>query len=69
LKVLKLQVIPAILTLVQTGAAEGASCQEIFLRLWEAAHKAALLPTPPLPAPLLDPPRGPIPYLSEPWYC
>jgi hypothetical protein len=59
----------AALQLVQTGEAEGASRQEIFLRLWEAAHKAALLPIPPLPAPLIDPPRSPIPYLSEPWYC
>jgi radical SAM superfamily enzyme YgiQ (UPF0313 family) len=59
----------AALKLVQTGEAEGASRQEIFGRLWEAAHKAALLPTPPLRAPIIDPPRDPIPYLSEPWYC
>jgi radical SAM superfamily enzyme YgiQ (UPF0313 family) len=59
----------AALQIVQTGEAEGASRQEIFLRLWDAAHKAAQLPTPPLPAPTLAAPRGPIPYLSEPWYC
>jgi radical SAM superfamily enzyme YgiQ (UPF0313 family) len=57
------------LQLVQSGEAEGASRREIFLRLWEAAHKAAALTTPPLPAPTQAQPRGPIPYLSEPWYC
>jgi radical SAM superfamily enzyme YgiQ (UPF0313 family) len=57
------------LQLVQSGEAEGANRQEIFSRLWEAAHKAAALPTPPLPEPTQAPPRGPIPYLSEPWYC
>ena len=31
--------------LVQSGEAEGASRQEIFSRLWAAAHKAAALPT------------------------
>jgi len=57
------------LQLVQSGEAAGASRQEIFSRLWDAAHKAAGLPPPPLPAPAQAPPRGPIPYLSEPWYC
>jgi radical SAM superfamily enzyme YgiQ (UPF0313 family) len=57
------------LQLVQSGEAEGGSRQDIFSRLWEAAHKAAALPTPPLPEPTQAPPRGPIPYLSEPWYC
>jgi radical SAM superfamily enzyme YgiQ (UPF0313 family) len=57
------------LQLVQSGEAAGADRQEIFWRLWDAAHKAAALPTPPLPAPTQAPPRGPIPYLSEPWYC
>jgi radical SAM superfamily enzyme YgiQ (UPF0313 family) len=57
------------LQLVQSAAAEGASRQEIFARLWQATHKAAALPTPPLPAPTQAPRRGPIPYLSEPWYC
>lgn len=57
------------LQLVQSGEAAGANRQEIFWRLWDAAHKAASLPTPPLPAPPQAPPRGPIPYLSEPWYC
>jgi radical SAM superfamily enzyme YgiQ (UPF0313 family) len=57
------------LQLVQSGEAEGASRQEIFSRLWGAAHKAAALTPPPLPEPTQAPPRGPIPYLSEPWYC
>jgi hypothetical protein len=57
------------LQLVQSGEAEGASRHEIFARLWAAAYKAAALPTPPLPTPTQAPRRGPIPYLSEPWYC
>jgi hypothetical protein len=57
------------LQLVQSGEAEGASRQEIFSRLWGAVHKAAALPTPPLPESTQAPPRGPLPYLSEPWYC
>jgi radical SAM superfamily enzyme YgiQ (UPF0313 family) len=57
------------LQLVHSGEAEGASRREIFCRLWEAVHKAAVLPTPTLPEPAGVPRRGPIPYLSEPWYC
>jgi radical SAM superfamily enzyme YgiQ (UPF0313 family) len=57
------------LKLVQSGEAEGAGRREIFTRLWSAAHKAAALSIPSLPAPMVAPPRGPIPYLSEPWYC
>jgi radical SAM superfamily enzyme YgiQ (UPF0313 family) len=57
------------LQLVQSGEAEGASRREIFTRLWTAAHKAAELPVAALPKPTVAPPRGPIPYLNEPWYC
>ena len=57
------------LSLVQNGEAEGAYRRAIFLRLWEAAHKAAERPVPPVPMPVVPPPRGPIPYLNEPWYC
>lgn len=57
------------LTLVQHGEAEKASRPEIFARLWTAAHQAAGRPIPPLPAPVVAPQRGPIPYLNEPWYC
>jgi radical SAM superfamily enzyme YgiQ (UPF0313 family) len=59
----------AVLTLVQSGEAEEASRREIFTRLWAAAHKAAEQPVTPLPEPIVASPRGPIPYLSEPWYC
>lgn len=59
----------AALHLVQSGEAEGASRQDIFRRLWEAAHKAATLPVSPVPKPEPGLQRGPIPYLSEPWYC
>ena len=47
--------------LVQSGEAEGASRQEIFSRLWAAAHKAAALPTPPLPASTQAPHVAPFP--------
>ncbi len=57
------------LQLVQSGEAEGASRCELFTRLWDAAHKAAAIPTPALPKPIVAPARGPIPYLNEPWYC
>jgi len=59
----------AALQLVQSSEAEGASRRDIFLRLWQAAHKAAGLFAPPLPPPIGSAPRGPIPYLNEPWYC
>jgi radical SAM superfamily enzyme YgiQ (UPF0313 family) len=57
------------LKLVQSGEAEGATRRDLFSRLWHAVHKAATLPTPPLPTPIVAPSRGPIPYLNEPWYC
>jgi hypothetical protein len=57
------------LKLVQSGEAETASRQEIFARLWAAAHKAAGLPAGAVPEPVVAPRRGPIPYLDEPWYC
>ena len=57
------------LQLVQSGEAEDAARREIFERLWHAAHKAAQVPAPPVPAPAAPPARGPIPYLDEPWYC
>jgi radical SAM superfamily enzyme YgiQ (UPF0313 family) len=57
------------LSLVQSGEAEGADRRAIFLRLWEAAYKAAERPVPPVLAPAVPAPRGPIPYLNEPWYC
>ncbi|HEY7492960.1 MAG TPA: CUAEP/CCAEP-tail radical SAM protein [Candidatus Tectomicrobia bacterium] len=57
------------LKLVQSGEAEDVGRYEIFTRLWAAAHKAADLSMPPVPEPVLAPRRGPIPYLSEPWYC
>lgn len=55
--------------LVQNGEAEGASRPDLFGRLWHAAHKAAQIPPPPIPAPAVTPPRAPVPYLDEPWYC
>ena len=57
------------LQVVQSGEAEGASRREIFERLWHAAHKAARIPAPPIPAPVAPPARAPVPYLDEPWYC
>jgi hypothetical protein len=57
------------LSLVQSGEADGASRQVIFMRLWSAAYKMAERPIAPLPTPIEAPVRGPVPYLSEPWYC
>lgn len=57
------------LQLVQSGEAEGASRRDIYTRLWSAAHKAAEQQAPALPAPVVCGPRGPIPYMDEPWYC
>ncbi len=58
-----------VLQLVQSSEAEGADRQEIFTRLWAAAHKAAERSAPSVPESTVAPPRGPIPYLNEPWYC
>jgi hypothetical protein len=57
------------LKLVQSGEVEDVGRCEIFTRLWAAAHKAAALSIPSVPEPVVAPIRGPIPYLSEPWYC
>jgi hypothetical protein len=57
------------LALAQSGEADGASRHEIFTRLWSAAHKMAERPVAPLPTLIEAPARGPVPYLSEPWYC
>jgi radical SAM superfamily enzyme YgiQ (UPF0313 family) len=57
------------LSLVQSGEADGASRQVMFMRLWSAAYKIAERPIAPLPTPIEAPVRGPVPYLSEPWYC
>ena len=57
------------LQLVQSSEAEGASRHEVFERLWHAAHKAAQISAPPVPAPVAPPARAPVPYLDEPWYC
>ena len=57
------------LQLVQCGEAESASRDEIFERLWHAAHKAAQIPAPPVPVPVAPSARGPVPYFDEPWYC
>ena len=57
------------LQLVQNGEAEGASRADLFSRLWHAAHKAAQIPAPQVPAPVVAPARAPVPYLDEPWYC
>jgi radical SAM superfamily enzyme YgiQ (UPF0313 family) len=58
-----------VLNLVQSGEAEGLGRGEIFIRLWTAAHKATERSWVSLPTPVIAPPRGPIPYLNEPWYC
>ncbi|MCZ6875170.1 MAG: CUAEP/CCAEP-tail radical SAM protein [bacterium] len=58
-----------VLQLVQSGEAEGAERRDLFTRLWAAAHQAAGRIIPPVPQAMVVTPRGPIPYLNEPWYC
>lgn len=58
-----------ILQQVQSSEAEGAARRALFARLWDAAHKAAGYVAPPVPETTVAPPRGPVPYLNEPWYC
>lgn len=58
-----------ILQQVQSSEAEGVARRALFARLWDAAHKAAGYVTPPVPEATVAPPRGPVPYLNEPWYC
>ncbi len=58
-----------VLHLVQSAEAASVSRPEIFARLWDAVHKAAEVAPPDIPTPTLAPPRGPVPYLNEPWYC
>jgi radical SAM superfamily enzyme YgiQ (UPF0313 family) len=41
--------------------------EEVFARVWDAAHAAAGLTAPPRTAPVR--PRATVPYLNEPWYC
>jgi hypothetical protein len=58
-----------VLQRVQSGEAEGVERQEMFARLWAAAHKTAAYAVPPVPQATVVPSRAPIPYLNEPWYC
>ena len=44
------------------------SRNEVFARVWDAAHEAASLPAPRRPD-AQAPPRATVPYLDEPWYC
>jgi radical SAM superfamily enzyme YgiQ (UPF0313 family) len=41
--------------------------EEVFARVWDAAHEAAGLTVPPRTAPIRS--RATVPYLNEPWYC
>ncbi|MGH2587014.1 MAG: CUAEP/CCAEP-tail radical SAM (seleno)protein, partial [Dehalococcoidia bacterium] len=58
-----------VLAAVQAGQASRKTRRAIFSRVWALAHRALNESVPPLPAPVLDAPHGPIPYVSEPWFC
>jgi radical SAM superfamily enzyme YgiQ (UPF0313 family) len=51
--------------LVARGEQGGLARREVFAAVWRMAHDAAGRSTPSLPSRL----GGPIPHLSEPWYC
>ena len=52
---------------VQQGEREGAGRRAVFQRIWDTAHAACGLDAPALPAPHAG--SGPVPAMSEPWYC
>ena len=52
---------------VQDGDQQGLSRRAVFQRIWEIAHDACGLTAPALPAARAD--SGPVPAMSEPWYC
>jgi radical SAM superfamily enzyme YgiQ (UPF0313 family) len=53
--------------IVQAGERDGLGRREVFARIWRAAHAACGETAPPLPEPRAD--AGPVPAMSEPWYC
>jgi hypothetical protein len=52
---------------VQAGERENAGRRAIFQRVWEIAHEACGRIAPPLPPVRAE--SGPVPAMSEPWYC
>lgn len=52
---------------VQQGEHEDAGRRAIFRRVWRLAHEACGRRAPALPAPAAG--AGPVPAMSEPWYC
>ena len=53
--------------IVQAGERGALGRRAIFARIWRAAHAACGETPPPLPEPRDD--AGPVPAMSEPWYC
>jgi radical SAM superfamily enzyme YgiQ (UPF0313 family) len=58
-----------VLTAVQQGQVAGQTRRTIFEQVWQMAHAAAGVEAPALPRPRNGRPPGPIPHLSEPWFC
>jgi hypothetical protein len=58
-----------VMAAVTLGTRSGLTRGEIFMRIWNFAHRAAKRDAPPLPASEGRPARATIPYLQEPWYC
>jgi hypothetical protein len=52
---------------VQEGDRAGLSRRAVFERIWAIAHDACGLAAPALPAAGAH--SGPVPAMSEPWYC
>lgn len=53
--------------IVQAGERDGLDRRAVFGRIWAAAHDACGRTPRPLPA--ARPGAGPVPAMSEPWYC
>ena len=55
--------------IVRKGEQEGRNRREIFLEIWETAHRRAGRAPGELPERLPRSDRVTIPYMTEPWYC
>ena len=56
-------------TLVQESTSLEASRRDIFRSIWKRAHRDITDSNGVVSPPQLSPPRSPVPYLTEAWYC
>ena len=56
-------------SMVRLALREGRARSEIFARAWELSGVPLGGTVQKLPEAALAEPRGPIPYLTEPWFC